>query len=128
MVRGVSTRKYEHFIDMARDGFDVAQSSVSRRFVRAFAAQLNELAERSGNGQRRPVVMIEGVEYAGETMVVAMGITEDGTKHILGLRKNATENAAVCMEPLEDLQQRGLDTAQPTLLVLDGSKAPRTAA
>ena len=32
------------------------------------------------------------------------------------------------MELLEDLQRRGLDTAQPTLLVLDGSKALHAAA
>ena len=31
--------------------------------------------------------MIDGVEYAGETMVVAVGITADGTKRILGLRQ-----------------------------------------
>ena len=128
MVRGVSTREYEQVVDMARDGFGVAKSSVSREFVRASAAQVKVLAERRFDGQRFPVVMIDGVEYAGETMVVAMGITEDGTKQILGLRQGATENAAVCMELLEDLQQRGLDTAQPTLLVLDGSKALHAAA
>jgi transposase-like protein len=37
-------------------------------------------------------------------MVVAMGIIEDGTKQILGLRQGAIENAAVSMELLEDLQ------------------------
>ena len=68
-------------------------------------------AERRFNGQRFPIVMIDGVEYAGETMVVAMGTTEDGTKRILDLRQGATENAAFCTELLEDLQQRGLDTA-----------------
>ena len=128
MVRGVSTREYEQVIDLARDGFGVAKSSVSREFVRASAAQVKTLAKRRFDGQRFPVVMINGVEYAGETTVVAMGITEDGTKQILGLRQGATENAAVCMELLEDLQQRGLDTAQPTLLVLDSSKALHAAA
>ena len=123
MVRGVSTREYEHVVDMARDGFGVAKSSVSREFVRASAAEVQALAERRFNGQRFPVVMIDGVEYAGETMIVAMGITEDGTKRILGLRQGATENAVVCAAVLEDLQERGLDTTQPTLLVLDGSKA-----
>ena len=108
---------------MARDGFGVAKSSVSREFVRASAAEVKALAERRFNGQRFAVVMIDGVEYAGETMVVAMGITEDGTKRILGLRQGATENAVVCTALLEDLQERGLDTTQPTLLVLDGSKA-----
>ena len=128
MVRGVSTREYEQVIDLARDGFGVAKSSVSREFVRASTAQVKALAERRFDGLRFPVVMIDGVEYAGLTMVVAMGITEDGTKRYLGLREGGTENAAVCVELLEDLQQRGLDTAKPTLLVLDGSKALRTAA
>jgi hypothetical protein len=44
------------------------------------------LAERGFDGDRFAVVMIDGVEYAGEMMVVALGIIEDGTKRILGLR------------------------------------------
>src|SRR5262249_10459015 len=78
-------------------------------------------------GVRFPVVMIDGVEYAGETIVVAMGITEDGTKRILGLRQGATENAGVCVALLEDLQARGLDTSRPRLLGGDGSKGLRAA-
>jgi transposase-like protein len=80
MVHGVGTREYEQFIDLARDGFGVAKSSVSREFVRASAAQVKALAERRFDGQRFPVVMIDGVEYAGETIVVAMGITEDDSE------------------------------------------------
>jgi hypothetical protein len=68
-----------------------------------------------------PVILIDGVEYAGETMIVALGITADGTKRVLGLRQGATENAAVCVALLEDLQARGLDTSRPVLLVLDGA-------
>jgi putative transposase len=128
MVRGVSTRDYEAVIDIARDGFGVAKSSVSRDFVRASAADLKALAERRFEGVHFPVVMIDGVEYAGETMVVALGIMEDGVKRILGLRQGATENAEVCTALLEDLGQRGLDTSRPTLLVLDGSKALHAAA
>jgi len=48
---------------------------------------------------------------------------EDGTKRILGLGQGATKNATVCVPPLGDLQARGLNTNQPTLLVLGGSKA-----
>jgi transposase-like protein len=123
MVRGVSTRDYEDVVDLARDGFGVAKSSVSRDFVRASAADVKALAERRFDGVRFPVVMIDGVEYAGETMVVALGITGDGTKRVLGLRQGATENAEVCTALLEDLRERGLETGKPTLLVLDGSKA-----
>jgi transposase-like protein len=123
MVRGVSTRDYEEVIDVARDGFGVAKSSVSREFVRASAAGVKTLAERRFDGDRFPVVLIDGVEYAGETMVVALGITEDGTKRVLGLRQGATENAAVCGALLEDLVGRGLNAGRATLFVLDGSKA-----
>ena len=123
MVRGVSTRDYAGVVELARNGFGVAKSSVSRGFVRASAADVQAVAERRFEGQRFGVVMIDGVEYAGQTMMVALGITEDGTKQILGLRQGATENAAVCVALLEDLQARGLQTSQPTLLVLDGSKA-----
>jgi hypothetical protein len=41
------------------------------------------------------VIQIDGVEYAGKTMIVAAGITADGTKRVLGLRQGATEDAAM---------------------------------
>jgi transposase-like protein len=105
----------------------VGKSSVSRGFVRASAADVKALAERRFEGDRFAAVMIDGVEDAGETMVVALGITADGTKRVLGLRQGATENAEVCTALLEDLVGRGLDTGRPTLFVLDGSKALRAA-
>jgi hypothetical protein len=71
------------------------------------------LAERRFEGECFAAVLIDGVEYAGEVIVVALGITEDGTKRILGLRQGATENAAVCAALLEDLDGRGLDPGRP---------------
>lgn len=127
MVRGVSTRDYADVVEVARDGFGIAKSSVSRDFVRASAADLQTLTERRFDDQRFPVVMIDGVEYAGETIVVALGITEDGAKRVLGLRQGATENAEVVVSLVEDLRTRGLDTSRPTLFVLDGAKALHTA-
>jgi putative transposase len=50
MVRGVSTRDYEQVIDIARDGFGVKKSSVSRDFVRASAAEVKALTERRFDG------------------------------------------------------------------------------
>ena len=123
MVRGVSTRDYEGVVDLAREGFGVQKSSVSRSFVKASAKEVRQLAERRFDGLRIPVIYLDGVVYAGETMTVALGVLENGTKRVLGFRQGATENAAVCTALLADLQERGLDTSQPTLLVLDGSKA-----
>ena len=123
LVRGVSCRDYEGVVDLAREGFGVQKSSVSRSFVKASADEVRQLAERRFEGVRIPVIYLDGVQYAGETMTVALGVLENGVKRVLGVRQGATENAAVCTALLEDLQQRGLDTSQPTLLVLDGAKA-----
>jgi putative transposase len=128
LVRGVSCRDYEGVVDLAREGFGVKKSSVSRSFVKASAKEVQALAERRFDGVRFPVIYIDGTSYAGQTMVAALGITEDGTKRLLGVRQGATENAAVCTALLEDLCGRGLDTSSPTLLVLDGAKALHVAA
>lgn len=128
LVRGVSCRDYEGVVDLAREGFGVKKSSVSRSFVKASAKEVQQLAERRFDGVRFPVIYIDGTPYAGEAMIAALGITEDGQKRLLGLRQGATENAAVCTALLEDLCARGLDTSSPTLLVLDGAKALHAAA
>jgi putative transposase len=123
MVRGVSTRDYAGVIDLATEGFGVKKSSVSRGFVRASAQSLEAWSSRSLAGTRLIAVFIDGVEYAEETLLVALGVTAQGYKQVLGLRQGGTENAQVVASLLEELIERGLDTAQPTLFVLDGAKA-----
>lgn len=123
MVRGVSTRDYEAVIDKARAGFGVKRSSVSRGFVKASGQSLQAWMQRRLADTRFLVVFIDGVEYAGETLVVALGVTEEGHKVVLGLREGASENALVVKALLEELVERGLQAAQPTLFVLDGAKA-----
>jgi transposase-like protein len=76
---------------------------------------------------RLAVLMVDGIELKGRTNVVALGITSDGVKLPLGLWEGATENAAVATALLSDLVDRGLDTEQGALCVLDGSKALRKA-
>ena len=123
MVRGVSTRDYEGVIDLASEGFGVKKSSVSRGFVRASTRSLAAWSSRSLAGARYVAVFIDGVEYAGETLLVALGLTDQGYKQVLGLRQGATENAQVVTSLLEELVERGLETSRPTLFVLDGAKA-----
>jgi transposase-like protein len=125
MVRGVSCRDYEGVVDLAQEGFGVKKSSVSRDFVKASAMAVEKLARRRFDGIRFVAIFIDGVEYAEETMVCAMGLTEGGHKQILGLRQGATENQEVVTSLLEDVVERGLDTTRPTLFVLDGAKALR---
>jgi putative transposase len=123
MVCGVSCRDYEKVVDVAREGFGVKKSSVSRSFVRASAEAVQKLAERRYQDVRFAAIMIDGVDYAGQMMVVALGLTAGGEKRVLGLRQGATENTEVVTSLLEELRERGVATDQPTLFVLDGAKA-----
>ncbi len=76
---------------------------------------------------RLAVLMLDGIDLKGRTNVVCLGITTEGVKIPLGLWKGSTENAAVATALLADLVDRGLDTSQGLLAVLDGSKALRKA-
>ena len=53
--------------------------------MRATAEQLRELCERRLEELKRVALLINGVEFAGQVMVVPLGAAEDGTKHVLGL-------------------------------------------
>ena len=123
MVRGVSSRNYQEVIEAAEEGYGIKKSSVSRAFVRGTEQALKALRERNLQEQRFVAVVIDGKEYAGAQLVVALGVQEDGEKLILGLREGATENKEVVTSLLEELCERGLDSSLPTLFVLDGSKA-----
>ena len=127
LVCGLSTRKYRRAIQGVLDGYGIRKSSVSRHFVRATAHQLRELCERRLEKLQLVALLIDGIEFAGQTLIVALGVEENGAKHVLGLWQGATENATVCTALLEDLVARGLSLERRYLLVLDGSKALRAA-
>ncbi len=101
---------------------------MSREWITATRGALAELCERNlAELGRIAVLMIDGLVYAGECIVVALGVSEQGKKHVLGLVQGASENAAVVQGLLDDLIQRGLDAKAKRLYVLDGSKALRSA-
>lgn len=127
MICGVSTRKYGRVVEAVLDGYGIRKSSVSQHFVRATAQQLQQLCERRLEKLNLVALLIDGIQFAGHTLIVALGVEENGTKHVLGLWQGATENATVCKALLEDLVERGLDPQRRYLVVLDGSKALRAA-
>lgn len=127
VVHGVSARNYEQVVEQVRQGFGVKRASVSRTFVRVMTERIRQFCERRWDGVRFVAIIIDGTNYAGAMMVAVLGITAKGTKHILGLRQGASENAQVCKELLESLRERGVAMDVPTLVVLDGAKALRSA-
>src|SRR3954452_19694030 len=74
---------------------------------------------------RLAVMMLDGLETAERTHVVALGITTDGVKIPLGLWGGSTENDTLVRTLLADLVGRGLDPEQAILFVIDGGKALR---
>ena len=76
---------------------------------------------------RLAVMMLDGLQIAERTHVVALGISTEGVKIPLGLWEGSTENATLARTLLADLVDRGLDPGQAILFVIDGGKALRKA-
>src|SRR3954468_11822618 len=128
MLAGVATRRHELVGEpVGQDGTAVSKSAVSRRFVAATTAAVAELLEADLSGLETAVVMIDGLNIAGEMIVVALVVTADGTKVPVGLRLGDTENKVVVTDLLADPVARGLRFEHGILAVLDASKAVRSA-
>jgi putative transposase len=132
MLAGVSTRRSRRAAEPVGSEIEagarsVSKSAVSRAFVGKTRAALDELLSRALSELELAVVMIDGIELAGMTHVVALGISPDGTKVPLSLREGSTENATVATALLSDLVDRGLRLDERQLFVLDGAKALRKA-
>jgi transposase-like protein len=132
MLAGVSVRKFAGVGEVVGEEVEQASSStsktsVSEMFVERTATALSELMGRRLDDVRLAVMMLDGMEIADRTHVVALGITTEGVKIPLGLWEGSTENATLARTLLADLIDRGLDPEQAILFVIDGGKALRRA-
>jgi len=132
MLAGVSARKYARVgepvgEEVERESRSTSKSTISELFIERTKTALEELMARSLADVRLAVMMLDGIEIADRTHVVALGITTDGVKIPLGLWEGSTENATLARSLLSDLVDRGLDPEQAILFVIDGGKALRRA-
>ena len=132
MLAGVSTRKFVRVGEPVGSEVEQASSStgkttVSEMFIERTRSALGELMSRRLDDVRLAVMMLDGLEIAERTHVVALGITTDGVKIPLGLWEGSTENATLARTLLADLVDRGLDPEQAILFIIDGAKALRRA-
>ena len=126
MVLGVSTRNYDRSLEPTPAGMlsrGTSKSAVSRRFVSATAQTLTEMMGRDLSTLSICALIIDGIHVGDHLVVVALGIDEQGEKHVLGLHEGATENEATCSALIEDLVARGVRSDRSRLFVIDGSKA-----
>jgi transposase-like protein len=127
LMLGLSTRKYGQAVREFAEAYGLEKSAISEHFIEASRTKLKEMLERKLDKLKLCALLIDATPFAGQQMVAALGISQDGRKTILGIRQGATENATVVGELLGDLASRGLDFTEPRLYVLDGGKALSTA-
>ena len=127
LMLGLSTRRYGQAVREFAEAYGLEKSAISEHFIESSRAKLQAMMERRLDKTKLCALLIDATPFAGQQMVVALGISQDGKKTILGLRQGATENATVVGELLGDLMNRGLDFSEPRLYVLDGGKALHTA-
>lgn len=128
MLAGLSGRRYRRALEPVGEAVEAissgtSQSTVSRRFIAATAERLAEFRARPLDDRRWLIVFVDGFDFAGHTMVGALGVTADGTKVPLGVVEGSTENASVVRGLIASLRDRGLDASEGILFVLDGGKA-----
>jgi putative transposase len=122
ILRGVSCRDYESTIQGEDGAISKSKSTVSRRFVNVSSKQLKVFQERELQQHDIVAIFIDGTPFADDQMVVALGITLEGKKVILGFVQAGTENTRAVSLFLRSLVDRGLSVEQGVLAVTDGSK------
>lgn len=123
---GVSTRNVELALTEAL-GAGVSKSSVSRALA-SLRPQFEAWKQRDLTNLKVKRLILDGfgvpVRMDGKshrlTILVAIGIREDGTKEVLALHAMASESKQAWLEILEDLSSRGVKGLD--LVVGDGSK------
>jgi putative transposase len=130
MLINVATRRFGRAVRLPEgdiavvQGAGVSKSAVSRRFVALSAERMAEWMAADLSPLDLLAIQIDGMHISDElTLLAAVGIDGEGTKHPLGLLEGATENAAVVQALLDNLIERGLDPNVCRLFIVDGSKA-----
>jgi len=122
LLNGLSTHNYKDSAELSSQVFGISASSVSKRFRKWSAAYLEKLQNRRLEGHDFVAIFIDGKAYAKDGIVIAMGITMDGQKIMLGLEQMNAENARSVIQFFNKLIERGLCYEQGLLFIVDGSK------
>jgi putative transposase len=130
IVLGVSTRGYARSLEpepAELDARGTSKSNASRALIDATSERLAEFVSRRLNELDIVAMFIDGIEIAGTTVLIALGVTSGGTKEPLGIWGGSTENATIATALLQNMIERGLRVDESMLFVIDGGKGLRKA-
>lgn len=122
VINGMSQRDYVKAAVSVPETFGIKKTSVCRRFIRASGKKLKELLERDLSSHDIVAIFIDGKWFAENEIVIALGVTIEGDKVLLGFVETGTENHKVCKQFLLSLSDRGLNLQKEILFVVDGGK------
>lgn len=118
-IKKVSQRDYEKGVTKISKTFGFKKSQVSKRWINVTAKKVEYLQKRDLKPMDVRAVFIDGKRFRKHGVIVAMGIAADGRKFVLGIFQADTENSASCIELLNDLESRGLQS-EGILFIVDG--------
>ncbi len=95
VLYGLSCRNYESAARAIPGAIGLSSSTVSRSFVAASAAKLKEFQERDLKGEHYVALFLDGKRFADTLLVIALGVTAEGTKRFLGFVETDTEHDKV---------------------------------
>lgn len=118
-LRHVSQRDYERGLEKIGGSFGFKKSTISGAWKNATKKQLEQLLNRDLATMKIVAVYIDGKRFYSHGVVIAIGVGENGKKHVLGFYQANTESGASCLGLLNDLERRGLPQ-HGLLFIVDG--------
>lgn len=106
-IRRVSQRDYAKGVPGIAGAFGFSKGNVSRAWVRATKKKFEDLMHRDLAPLGVVAIFIDGKRFRTYGVIVALGVTEEGKKYVLGIYQADTENETACLGLLNDLQKRG---------------------
>lgn len=122
IMHGLTMRRYSDVVRELETAYGIEKSTVSDYFIEASRGRLQKLQSRHLGEHAFCAMMIDGTYFRDQQVVVAIGLTLEGHKKVLGLHQGATENTTVVKHLLDDIAERGVPFDVPRLYVLDGGK------
>lgn len=122
LLHGISTHKYHESSTLAAEAIGLSASNLSKRFKQKTSDTLKQLQERPLAEVDIIAIFIDAKRYADDGLIVAMGVTINGNKMVLGIEHIHGENAMAIEQWIQNLIRRGLKYDQGILFIIDGSK------
>ena len=127
LMLGLGTRKYRETAETLMESMGLSKSSLSEKFVEHSREILEEFLKRRLDDETYVAMFVDGKSLQNQSMVIAIGVTENGVRRALGLTQATTEHSGAIAVMFRDLIARGFDFEKGLLVVIDGGTGLRKA-